>query len=119
MAPRKLHLCQRYGSGMTKMVGILHYPEGPLYHHNQTPNSLVPDEIRGSSCVNVPEAPCTGAYTAWNARMLTMTARSNHTGGVNLLMGDSSATFIQESVDLAVWQALATPGQVDGERVAN
>ncbi len=22
--------------------GVMHYPEAPLYHHNYTPNSLVP-----------------------------------------------------------------------------
>ncbi|MCA1696194.1 MAG: DUF1559 domain-containing protein, partial [Actinobacteria bacterium] len=23
--------------------GVMHYPEGPLYHHNETPNSTTPD----------------------------------------------------------------------------
>ncbi|MEO2048685.1 MAG: DUF1559 domain-containing protein, partial [Pirellulales bacterium] len=97
--------------------GVFHYPEGPLYHHNYTPNSLIPDEIRQSMCVDVPEAPCIGTFNSWNPRRLTMTARSYHSGGVNLLLGDSSARFIDDSIDLGVWQALATPEQVAGERV--
>ena len=75
--------------------GVFHYPEGPLYHHNRTPNSLVPDEIRQSMCVNVPESPCIGTFNNWNPRLLTMTARSYHPGGVNLLLGDSSTRFRQ------------------------
>ncbi|MDZ7618784.1 MAG: DUF1559 domain-containing protein, partial [Patescibacteria group bacterium] len=32
--------------------GVMHYPEGPLYHHSHSVNSSVPDEIRTSFCVN-------------------------------------------------------------------
>lgn len=35
-------------------------------------------------------------------------ARSQHTGGVNAALADGSVTFISESIDLTVWQALAT-----------
>jgi prepilin-type N-terminal cleavage/methylation domain-containing protein len=97
--------------------GVFHYPEGPLYHHNFTPNSLIPDNIRQSMCVDVPDAPCIGTFNSWNPRRLTMTARSHHPGGVNLLLGDSSARFINDSIDLSVWQALATPELIPGERV--
>ncbi len=96
--------------------GVFHYPEGPLYHHNYTPNSLIPDNIRKSMCVDVPEAPCIGTFNSWNPRRLTMTARSYHPGGINLLMGDSSASFVDDSIDLSIWQALATPEQIEGER---
>jgi len=95
--------------------GVMHYPEGPLYHHNRTPNSLVPDEIRDEYCIDVAEAPCTGAFTAWNDRVLIMTARSYHPGGVNLLLGDGSVRFVQESIASNTWWALATPKPVEGE----
>ncbi|MCI0461009.1 MAG: DUF1559 domain-containing protein [Gemmataceae bacterium] len=36
------------------------------------------------------------------------TARSNHTGGVNLLLADGSVRFVSDSVSFAVWRALAT-----------
>ena len=90
--------------------GMMHYPEGPLCHHNYTPNSTVPDEIRGDACISVDGAPCDGSlYNSWNPRVLTMTARSNHAGGVNLALGDGSVRFVGDSVALAIWQALGTP----------
>ena len=95
--------------------GVMHYPEGPLYHHNYTPNSLVPDEIRQTHCVNEKEAPCTGTFSSWNPRLLTLTARGYHPGGVNLLLGDGSVRFISESIALNTWRALATPKPVEGE----
>jgi prepilin-type processing-associated H-X9-DG protein len=33
---------------------------------------------------------------------------SNHTGGVNLLLGDGSVHFVKNSVALNVWRALGT-----------
>ena len=90
--------------------GIMHYPEGPFYHHNHTPNSPVPDEIRVGFCISEPGAPCNGAlFSTWDTRALTMTARSNHPGGVGVLMGDGSSHFVTDSIDLNVWQALSTP----------
>ena len=44
------------------------------------------------------------------------TARSHHPGGVNLLLCDGSIQFINNSVDLATWQALST--RAGGEAVA-
>jgi prepilin-type processing-associated H-X9-DG protein len=90
--------------------GVLHYPEGPLYHHNYTPNSPVPDEIRENKCVSTTNAPCDGSlFQWWNPRKLTMTARSNHGGGVNVLLGDGSSCFLSDNLTLDIWQALATP----------
>ncbi len=42
-------------------------------------------------------------------------ARSRHTGGVHVLMGDGSVRFASDSVDLAVWQNSGSIG--DGEVV--
>ena len=56
--------------------GILHYPEGPIYHHNYTPNSSVPDEIRKGYCVSVPGDPCDDSlFQSYSDRQLTMTAK--------------------------------------------
>ena len=97
--------------------GIMHYPEGPLFHHNRTPNSLAPDEIRTAWCQSTREAPCIGAYAAYNSIRDLRTARSYHPGGVNILMGDGSVRFGSESVDLAIWQAISSPdaGEIVGE----
>lgn len=97
--------------------GMLHYPEGPLYHHNYTPNSAMPDEIRRGWCVNTTGAPCDGSlFSTYKPRVLTMIARSAHPGGVNMMLGDGGVRFIGESVAIAAWQALATP---QGGEVAN
>ena len=88
--------------------GIMHYPEGPLYQHNFTPNSSSPDQFRTSLCVSIPEAPCVGAYPDWSTRAVILTARSRHSGGVNLLLGDGSGRFVNNNISLATWRALAT-----------
>lgn len=99
--------------------GVMHYPEGPFYHHNYTPNSMIPDQVRVAACpgggVNTPEAPCVGAYSGWRPRSVLMTARSYHPGGVGLLLADASSRFISESIDLELWKALCTPKAITNE----
>lgn len=98
--------------------GILHYTEGPLYHHNYTPNSLSSDQVRTTWCASQPEAPCVGAFSGFNDRKLLLTARSSHPGGVNLLLADGSVHFVSETIALDIWQALCTPKAAPGEPVA-
>ena len=45
------------------------------------------------------------------------TARSNHAGGVNLLLADGSVRFVRNAVQPATWRALATRdgGEVIGD----
>ena len=98
--------------------GILFYPEGPLYHHNYSPNSLVPDEVRTAWCASTPDAPCIGAYAGWNQRRDTRTARSSHPGGVHVLLGDGSTRFVGDTIHLNVWWALSTPTRLEGEVIS-
>jgi prepilin-type N-terminal cleavage/methylation domain-containing protein len=64
------------------------------YNHYYLPNSPFYD------CVNN-DATAITAF-AWRA------ARSNHLGGVNLLLGDGSVHFVANSISQATWNALAT-----------
>jgi type II secretory pathway pseudopilin PulG len=98
--------------------GVLQYPEGCLYQHDATPNSTVLDQIRSNYCVSVAEAPCMGVFLGSDERKLVMTARSQHSGGVNLLLGDGSSRFVSDSVAISVWQALCTPKALPGETVS-
>jgi type II secretory pathway pseudopilin PulG len=98
--------------------GMLQYPEGCLYQHDNTPNSAMPDGIRSAYCVTVTDAPCAGAFANAGDRSLTMTARSRHTGGVHLLLGDGSVRFVGDSLALNAWQALSTPKAITGEAIA-
>lgn len=98
------------------MRGTLHYPEGVLYQCNYTPNSSMPDQVRSGYCVSTLDAPCgDGLFTGYWNRELTMTARSHHPGGVGVLLGDGSASFVSDGIALNIWQALSTPKALDGE----
>jgi prepilin-type processing-associated H-X9-DG protein len=48
--------------------------------------------------------PGPGIYTAVGFRA----ARSRHSGGVNVLLGDGSVRFVRDSIALAAWRALGT-----------
>ena len=105
-------------AGMQDVRGMMHYPEGNLYHHNYTPNSLVDDWLRSSWCVTTdPDSPALGAYGGWSPKNQLMTARSRHPGGVNLLLADGSVHFVSETIALNIWQALCTPRAAPGEPV--
>ena len=68
------------------------------YNHYYTPNSTKYD------CIN--NDPAAG-YTASGFRG----ARSRHTGGVNLLLGDGSVRFVRDSVSPVTWMAIGTRGR--------
>lgn len=59
------------------------------YNHYYLPNTSTPD--------------CLGrVQPGWKA------ARSNHSGGVNVLLGDGSVRFVRDKIQLDTWRALAT-----------
>ncbi|MFM7116095.1 MAG: DUF1559 domain-containing protein, partial [Planctomycetota bacterium] len=71
-----------------------------LYNHYYGPNSRTPD-LLGVRMSGPPEKRLTGY--GWRA------ARSRHPGGVNVGLADGSMRFVAESIDLTIWQGLATP----------
>ena len=106
--------------------GTLHFPAGSLYMHDQAPNTTTAI-INGTAgnwfdwtryCeANNPNAPCrdNNKPGGWRGQY-NHTARSLHSGGVNLVRLDASATFIADDIDLALWHAYCTP---NGEEVVN
>ena len=61
------------------------------YNHAQVPNGSIPDSV-------------TVGENWWGI----VTARSNHPGGVNTMMADGSARFVNNSLSRAVWRGLGT-----------
>ena len=89
---------------------------GAGYLHRDTPNSSVLDAdcTLSYACGNpaVWPAPCANTCGYDNMRA---TARSHHPGGVNVVFADGHADFYGDTVNLAIWQALATIA--DGDSV--
>ena len=67
-----------------------------------------------AGCLNRRNAPCDGRAIAWG--LIDIGARSNHPGGVNVLLGDGSVHFARDSVSLQVWQAMAS---INGDEIAS
>jgi prepilin-type N-terminal cleavage/methylation domain-containing protein len=78
------------------------------YTHDYLPNTVAQKDLT-ERCVDDPtKTPCTGtANTA--ASLYQLTARSYHTGGVNLLVLDGSVRFVIDGVNVTAWQAAASP----------
>ena len=73
-----------------------------------TPNSALPDRIYTAGfCNNQPERnlPCDVSTTA-NPTMFG--SRSQHEGGVQVIMCDGSSKFVSENIDLNTWRAIGT-----------
>ncbi|MGN6134975.1 MAG: DUF1559 family PulG-like putative transporter [Aureliella sp.] len=73
------------------------------------PNSSSPDVITGGNCKSTlvgPRMPCTTATTATQPRM--MGARSLHVGGVQATFCDGHVSFVSDSIDYNLWNALGT-----------
>jgi prepilin-type N-terminal cleavage/methylation domain-containing protein len=87
------------------------------------PNTDIPDYVYSCKSKTFPNSPCASGNDGdsviglspgsrrWNS------ARSQHTGGVQVLMGDGAVRFVSDNIDLTTWRALATVsgGEVIGE----
>ena len=91
--------------------GALHFGGGALYMHTFPPNfeGSSPDQYdhtRFCAEIEPQESQCTetSGWQGWHR----LTARSNHSGGVNVLFLDGSSRFISDDV------ASLSPQQLDG-----
>jgi prepilin-type N-terminal cleavage/methylation domain-containing protein/prepilin-type processing-associated H-X9-DG protein len=96
--------------------GSWSHDAGVMYTHHMPPNSTTPDAQWGGGCWSRPNAPCDARATAWG--LIDIAARSNHRGGVNVLLGDGSVRFASNSIDLRVWQAAASINAGEAESAA-
>jgi len=88
--------------------GVMHYPEGPIYQHNRTPNTSIPDDFRTGLCKSQDYAPCVGVFADYITRAVIMSARSKHVGGVNVGLCDASVRFVSNGITQSTWQSLGT-----------
>jgi prepilin-type N-terminal cleavage/methylation domain-containing protein/prepilin-type processing-associated H-X9-DG protein len=72
------------------------------FHVFTTPNSTTPDVVGWAVLNSDPLMPVTTSGSENN------TARSRHTGGVNVLFCDGSVHFVNNGITLSTWQALGT-----------
>lgn len=86
--------------------GLVWYSYDAAFTTYKGPNSNTPDAMN-AGCVDNPEKnlPCT---TATTSNPDNISARSRHPGGVQVTLGDGSARFISENIDLDTWRALST-----------
>jgi prepilin-type N-terminal cleavage/methylation domain-containing protein/prepilin-type processing-associated H-X9-DG protein len=83
---------------------------GLQYTHLLAPNSPLADQtwnVVPYFCGPFLNAPCAANAPCWSA--IIVGARSRHAGGgVNVAMADGSVRFIRNTINLGVWQALAS-----------
>ncbi|MDR2643709.1 MAG: DUF1559 domain-containing protein [Planctomycetaceae bacterium] len=83
---------------------------GALVMSYYTPNTMQPDRIIASlynASFNIPKGPISTATPNWPNDQVAY-ARSYHTGGVNVCMGDASCRFANDNVSPNIWRALGT-----------
>lgn len=92
-----------------------------LFTTSISPNSTSPDRPIGpcpqNQGISSYTAPCLSlGGNAWWTRSAVgayATARSLHTGGVNVAMADGSVRFITDGIDLTIWRAMGTRSNSD------
>jgi len=94
--------------------GALHFGGGVLYLHSEVPNTPIQDFVR--LCVSTFDAPCASTEATWRGYH-KLSARSAHSGGVNVLWLDGSVRFATDLIDRDTWKAIST--FADEELVGN
>ena len=72
------------------------------------PNSSVADAVWGCRSFPAEGMPCISRGSPYTEQHAA--ARSYHSGGVNISMGDGSVRFVSNNISLATWQAMGSRG---------
>jgi prepilin-type processing-associated H-X9-DG protein len=86
-------------------------PGHSMYNHIRPPNDISGPDCRGG------EPHSTKNVALWSVLSHNVTAHSRHPGGVHAVFGDGHVQFINNSINLATWQALGSRngGEVVGD----
>ena len=104
----------RQGQVGQDLRGLIWYGPHVGFTTNLAPNTASPDSLNSGFCQNASNSilglPCVGGNPLF-------AARSRHTGGVHVLLGDGSVRFISQNLDINTWRNLSTmsDGQILGE----
>ncbi|MFH1920630.1 MAG: DUF1559 domain-containing protein [Planctomycetota bacterium] len=98
-------------------------PCGVMVFTELGPNTRLPDRCypyvtaSGGWCKNLPDQNLPSGGGSSNSLNNSCSARSRHPGGVQVVLGDGSARFVSETINLITWQQLATirGGEVLGQ----
>jgi hypothetical protein len=98
--------------------GFTWYGPSATFTSYLTPNSKQVDILEDVSYCIYPmgvNPPCLSTLTP-GALPAMLDARSRHSGGVSVVLGDGAVRFIKDSVALSVWRALSTTqgGELSG-----
>jgi len=98
--------------GAYDLRGVWGFPfPATIYLHRVTPNSSVPDNLRGAFCTPTSQNsfvnPCVNVG-APDHQLEHVAARSLHPGGVTVVFADGHVQFYADEVDRSVWQAIST-----------
>ena len=82
------------------------------YSHRNTPNSSVGDAGWANfgqdvACTEGPDMPCDNTHGTQHDEFHAA-ARSRHSGGVNAVFADGHVIFASNTIDLVIWQRLAS-----------
>ncbi|MBI1248959.1 DUF1559 domain-containing protein [bacterium] len=101
----------RQGLEATDLRGLTWWGPGSGVTAHYGPNTTSPDALNSGFCKTNPirGMPCQGyASISDSSNPLIFSSRSQHPGGVQVVMADASTHFIPETVNILTWRAMGT-----------
>ena len=98
----------RSGQMTDDLRGLIWYVPHSGFSAHYPPNTQVPDAMGGWCNTNVEANALKEKMPCASTGSTIFSARSQHTGGVHVLLADGSTRFASENIDVELWRALST-----------